>query len=206
MSRRPIRWLLAGVALLAACVTINVYFPAAQAEKAADRIINDVWGPAPGTEPTGEADSEEPQGRLLDEDRPPMRLASVRVLDLLVPPAHAQADFDISTPEIRALTQSMNQRHQQLKKYYAAGAIGLTRDGQVDVRDRNAVPLAERNALRELVAAENGDRNALYQAIAKANGHPEWEGDIRKTFAERWISKASPGWWYRTTGGEWRQK
>ena len=29
--------------LLAACVTINVYFPAAAAEKAADRIIDEVW-------------------------------------------------------------------------------------------------------------------------------------------------------------------
>lgn len=31
-----------GVAL-PACVTINIYFPAAAAEKAADKIIDDVW-------------------------------------------------------------------------------------------------------------------------------------------------------------------
>ncbi|HSH98487.1 MAG: hypothetical protein ACAH07_10660 [Methylophilaceae bacterium] len=29
--------------LLPACVTINIYFPAAAAEKAADKIIDDVW-------------------------------------------------------------------------------------------------------------------------------------------------------------------
>jgi hypothetical protein len=29
--------------MLAACVTINIYFPAAAAEKAADRIIDEVW-------------------------------------------------------------------------------------------------------------------------------------------------------------------
>lgn len=29
--------------LLSACVTINIYFPAAAAEKAADRIIDEVW-------------------------------------------------------------------------------------------------------------------------------------------------------------------
>ena len=43
------RWISAGIATfclaLAACVTINVYFPAAAAEKAADRIIEDIWGP-----------------------------------------------------------------------------------------------------------------------------------------------------------------
>ena len=29
--------------LLASCVTINIYFPAAAAEKAADKIIEEVW-------------------------------------------------------------------------------------------------------------------------------------------------------------------
>lgn len=30
-------------ALLSSCVTINIYFPAAAAEKAADKIIEEVW-------------------------------------------------------------------------------------------------------------------------------------------------------------------
>lgn len=32
-----------GVVALAGCVTINIYFPAAAAEKAADTIIDEVW-------------------------------------------------------------------------------------------------------------------------------------------------------------------
>jgi hypothetical protein len=47
---------------LAGCVTIHIYFPAAAAEKAADRIIEEVWqlkdGAAPGAKqpaaPSGE--------------------------------------------------------------------------------------------------------------------------------------------------------
>ena len=35
--------LLGLASLLAACVTINIYFPAAAADKAADKIIDDVW-------------------------------------------------------------------------------------------------------------------------------------------------------------------
>lgn len=31
------------VLALTGCVTINIYFPAAAAEKAADRIIDEVW-------------------------------------------------------------------------------------------------------------------------------------------------------------------
>ena len=33
----------AAAAALAGCVTINIYFPAAAAERAADRIIDEVW-------------------------------------------------------------------------------------------------------------------------------------------------------------------
>jgi len=40
---RTICLMLMGAALSAACVTINIYFPAAAAEKAADRIIDEVW-------------------------------------------------------------------------------------------------------------------------------------------------------------------
>lgn len=40
-----LRWLFAAAlaASATACVTINIYFPAAAAEKAADRIIDEVW-------------------------------------------------------------------------------------------------------------------------------------------------------------------
>ena len=40
---RTICLMLTGAVLSAACVTINIYFPAAAAEKAADRIIDEVW-------------------------------------------------------------------------------------------------------------------------------------------------------------------
>lgn len=205
MRRLPLKLLLASMVFAAACVTINVYFPAAQAEQAADRIINEVWGPE------GARREGDPQSRLHEQDWgleavEVMRLASLSVLDLIIPRAEAQADFDIETPEIRALTAAMNARHSQLKPSYESGAIGLTADGLVDIRDRNVVPLAERNTIRQLVDAENRDRNALYRAIAVANGRPEWEADIRKTFAQRWVGRAEKGWWYRTPAGNWEQK
>ena len=34
---------LMGTGLLSACVTINIYFPAAAAEKMADKLIDDIW-------------------------------------------------------------------------------------------------------------------------------------------------------------------
>ena len=182
---------------LAACVTINVYFPAAAAEKAADRIIDDVWG----------KDAKGSEQSALPADVGDVLLAAARgALELMIPAANAQADIDVSSPAIRTLTASMESRHGQLEKHYASGAVGLTADGLVEIRDANAVPLAERNAVRKLVADENGDRNSLYRELAAAYGHPEWESDIRNTFAQRWIAKARAGWWYRNTAGQWTQK
>jgi uncharacterized protein YdbL (DUF1318 family) len=100
----------------------------------------------------------------------------------------------------------MEARHARLKKYYDSGAVGLTNDGLVEVRDQNAVPLPERNAVRKLVAEENADRANLYREIANANGHPEWEADIRSTFAQRWITRASAGWYVQDKDGNWKQK
>lgn len=120
--------------------------------------------------------------------------------------AAAQANLDIDTPAIRALTSSMQARHGQLQAYYANGAVGFTRDGMVALRNAAAVPLPQRAQVNALVAAENQDRLALYREIARANGHPEWEADIRAKFGERWIAKASGGWWVQDAGGNWRQK
>lgn len=42
----------------AGCVTINIYFPAAAAEKAADRIIDEVWQIQERTAPAREQGNE----------------------------------------------------------------------------------------------------------------------------------------------------
>jgi uncharacterized protein YdbL (DUF1318 family) len=185
-------WVLPGFWLLTACVTVNIYFPAAAAEKAADKIIEDVWGRKLDGEPPAESRLNTPHALI------------VGVLDVLVPPA-AAANFDINTPAINTIKQSMAARFGRLQGYFGSGAVGLTRDGLIAIRDINGVPLDQRNAVQQLVAQENQDRNALYREIARANGHPEWEPEIRATFAGRWINQARPGWWYQGPAG-WRRK
>jgi uncharacterized protein YdbL (DUF1318 family) len=206
--------------LLAACVTVNIYFPAAAAERAADRVIREVWGeepaapptapgvaPSPAPEPTAPARPTAPEGPApssREEQRTAPWLAALA--DLVVRTAAAQADIDVSSPAIRAIAASMERRHRQLEPLYASGAVGLTRDGLVTVRDPAAVPLARRRDASQLVADENRDRNALYREVAVANGHPEWEPQIRETFARRWVANARPGWWHEGPGGTWSQK
>ncbi len=120
--------------------------------------------------------------------------------------AWAQANLDINTPAIAALQSSMQQRHAELAPLFGNGAVGLTRDGFVALRDANAVSLAQRQQVNALVAAENQDRAVLYREIARANGKPEWENEIRNTFAQRWIDKAQGGWYYQNNAGAWTRK
>jgi len=117
----------------------------------------------------------------------------------------AAADLEVNTPGVNAIKQSMQARHAQLAPHYASGAVGLTADGMIALRDAGSVPLAQRQAVNALVASENQDRNALYAEIASANGHPEWEAEIRSTFAQRWIQRAQSGWWVQADGA-WKRK
>lgn len=190
--------------LLTACVTINIYFPAAAAEEAARTIVRDVLNsesdaPAPG-QPAGE-----PQSGI--QDAAPVLVIAGRLLEFLVPPAQAQqADININTPAIRTIRASLERRQSSLAPYYASGAIGFDNDGSVAIRDLNAVPLAERNRLKKLVAEENADRARLYAEIARANGHPEWEPQVRSTFARVWVEEAPRGYWYRDGRGSWQRR
>jgi uncharacterized protein YdbL (DUF1318 family) len=197
---------------LAACVTINIYFPAAAAEEAARTIVRDVLGKeAASPQPeSGQQPQQQPQGdkgAVLD-DLGQATVATVGwLLETLVPAAQAaEADININTPVVSSLRRSMGSRQGALSSYYRSGAIGFDTRGLVAVRDLAAVALPERSKLRRLVADENRDRNALYREIARANGHPEWEEDIRKTFARVWVEEAARGYWYQDASGQWRQK
>ncbi len=74
------------------------------------------------------------------------------------------------------------------------------------MHDTSAVPIKVRNKVKKLISSENGDRNALYKAIANANGHPEWESDVRATFDKKWIKGAHKDWWYQDTSKRWKQR
>lgn len=208
---QPVPWhnrisLLGSLLLLTACVTVNVYFPAAAAENAADRFIRDVYGesaPAAGPEGGG-SEATQPQSRLPAGERQGPLAA---VIDFLVTPARAQQpDINISTPGINKLKSAMSSRHEELKPFYTSGAVGMDRNGFITLRDESAIALKDRNRVKKLVADENNDRAALYREIARANGHPEWESDIQAIFANRWVANAPSGWWYRNTDGQWQQK
>jgi uncharacterized protein YdbL (DUF1318 family) len=187
--------------VLSACVTINVYFPAAEAREAAKEFVEKVIDVVPPAGGGGMA--------ALDEAPASRRGFTFDPLALIgIGSAHAQAqpDFNIKTPAITAIQGRMEQRFDSaLRPHFESGALGFTEDGLVTVRDPAAVPLKDRVAVNTAVADENRDRKAVYREIAVANGHPEWEGQIRSVFAKQWVDSAKSGWWYQR-GGAWKQK
>jgi uncharacterized protein YdbL (DUF1318 family) len=200
---------------LSACVTINVYFPAAEAKEAAKVFVEKVLEEADAPKREGGQDG---GGMALHAQPAAFRFASLELprpdvsgfdpLALIgIGTAQAQSpDFNIQTPAIAAIQSRMEQRFDsQLRAHFDSGALGFTEDGLVVVRDAAAIPLKDRVPVNNAVADENRDRKAVYREIAVANGHPEWEGQIRSVFAKQWVSSARSGWWYQQ-GGAWKQK
>lgn len=183
---------------LVGCVTINVYFPEAAAQKAADQFIGTVLdsaAPAPASSTPAPA---KPQAH-----------PSAMLLDLLVPAAYAAdvPNIRIENATTDAIRQRMRARFNgSLKALFDSGAVGFTHDGMIAVRDVSKVPLSQRAQINATVADENRDRAALYREVANANGHPEWKSQIQATFAKGWIERAPAGWYYQDASGAWKRK
>lgn len=188
--------------LLTACVTINIYFPAAATEKMADEIIQEIQ--------TIEQQSPSPQTRLFPRSQHSQWKVSVyrfidRAISVVISSAHAEANLLVDNTDIRRIRARMRARFASLNNFYGRGLIGIQADGLLT--SRGNISLKERNKVTKMLQAENRDRNQLYHAIANANGHPEWAGKIKTTFATRWVANAQSGWWYQPKNSrEWRQK
>jgi len=197
------RWMgmpITAALVLTACVTINVYFPAAEAKEAAKEFVENVIDHADKVEIKTEGE---------DGGGMAWRLPRIDPLALIgIAPAYAQGapDITIKTPAIQAIQARMESRfNSTLRRGFDSGALGFTSDGLVTVRDASKLELKDRVAMNAAVADDNRDRKAVYREVAVANGHPEWEAQIRGVFAKQWIESARSGWWYQS-GGAWKQK
>lgn len=178
-----------GIFAAAACVTINIYFPAEELRGAADKIVEEVWGERTAPQPAPPAGE---RGSLLR----------------LLGPAHAYAaqDINVSTPEIRAVKEAMRQRAERLFPFLDSGHIGIGADGLLKVRSTDGLDLRSRGDVNRLVGEENGDRQRLYREIARANGFPDRAHEVQAIFADSWRDNASAGWYLERPDGSWQVK
>jgi uncharacterized protein YdbL (DUF1318 family) len=198
------KWFLgtAPAIVLTACVTINVYFPAAEAKEAAKEFVEGVIGSdgkpvdQPASKPGG-------MSAFLQIQK---RVDLWSVVGIGSAYAQSKPDITIRTPAIQSIQSRMASRFDSsLRAAFDAGALGFGADGMIVVRDADKLALKDRVAVNAAVADDNRDRKALYREVAVANDHPEWETQIRQVFARQWIDSARSGWWYQS-GGSWKQK
>lgn len=187
------------VLFLSACVTINIYFPAAAVDKVADEIIKEIQ------EDSSDATQQTPasQAQLSMWEIRAYQLVD-RAIATVISSAHAEPNLAVDTIEIRRVKASMRTRFADLKGVYNQGLIGITTEGLLT--HKTSIPLKDRNKVNKLIQAENADRKYLYQSIANANGHPEWFAQIKAAFAKKWINNAQAGWWYQDSNQQWQQK
>jgi uncharacterized protein YdbL (DUF1318 family) len=184
-----------GLALAAAvaCVTVNVYFPAAKVEKTAEEIVGDVYG----TNDTSRG------GRSSLE-------VFLAAASGLLGPAVAEAQdgqvTSVANASIRALKEQIAAHHQQLAPFYDQGNVGITGRGYLEVRSTDGLAVPQVAQLRRLVESDNQARKQLYAEVAKALGIDSSQvGNVETIFAEEWQGKAGSGWWVER-GGTWARK
>lgn len=192
--------LLSSFLFVAACVTINVYFPAAEVESAAEKIVKDVLS---GEETPAQDDQ--------SSIHQPSLIRSIAYygnpLNWVISSAQAQVDITISSPAINVLTEKMKTRYSEsLKTHLEKNVVGFNNQGFVEIVDASQLGLKDRQNLKKIVADENRDREALYREMAIANNHPEWEDKIREAFIKQWIEQAQTGWSYQNSAGNWTVK
>lgn len=181
---------------ISSCVTVNIYFPAAAVERAAEEIVKETWGGRPESTP-----KEAPRSHVPTAAE---RIASIGFTD----EAFAQeADINVSNPAIRALKDAIKNRSGSIKPFMDRGNVGIARDGLLTVRTTDGLTLKERAEVQQLVDAENRDRESLYVEIAKANNFAQGSvAKIKAIFARSWVEQAQPGWWIQDEQGNWKKK
>ncbi|MBF0189459.1 MAG: YdbL family protein [Magnetococcales bacterium] len=224
--RKPMAWIswLSMATLMAACVTVNIYFPAPEMSEAAENIVKEVWSdaqeqkqpesdPAPGPQSGVKPASQPDLSSATTTPSPQVILANgvgrmvTALFDLVSDSAQAQGmDINVSTASIRSVKNSIRTRFGQLTPHFNSGALGIASNGDLVLRNAGSLDMRSRAGLQRLVQAENQDRARLYSEIASANGHPEWTGQIREIFAEKWRQRARSGWQIETAPGRWTRR
>jgi len=203
-ARRYSISVLAALAIVAGCVTVNVYFPAAQVEKTAEKIVDEVY-----QDPKDQKDSpgQEPAEKPRSSNEGDAFRGIVRIALLGPAPAFAEEAATVSNAAIRGLKEQIGRRHTELLPYYQQGRVGITKDGFLEVRGTGGLGLPQVAAMKRLVDADNGARRQLYEEVAKAlNLKPDQVPQIRRIFAKQWRDKAQAGWAVQADDGQWGVK
>ncbi len=197
-----------GLALLCACLTINVYFPEAAIRDLSRQIEEEVLRqaatrpahPAPETRESEPAEQPDQEPRSFLDGLLGVTVARAQQSEVAAP--------EVSSPAIRRIIASRAERVAELDRYKGMGVIGENKDGLVEPRRLESLPdLKARAEVQRLVKAENADREELFREIAAAKGVDLSQlPRIRETYAATLRDRAKPGEWIQMADGTWKQK
>jgi hypothetical protein len=221
MKMNLLKWLLAGIfGLLTACaiITVNVYFPE-KAVKEAYKSLDDMLlkngadkPPAADVPPGGEpaAPVEKPQSRLFNG------LSTFSFVGVAQAAENYADDLAVELagmPEVLKAYDEMSRRLPRLTVLFDSGAVGLTSQGLIMVREKSKTNAQDDG----LISAENQSRKTVVNSMAKAilkitkvqESKPALDqvlGKAAATYAETKRDAAKPGWWYQLPNNRWLQK
>lgn len=195
------KWsIFAVVFVCASCVslTVNINFPAAQIEEAAENI-EDAVRSGEGSSGLSSLD--------FTVDRPAFTIAfdfggkSVYAADV---------DLSVQTPEIKKIVDSRAKRYKkELEPILDKGTLGEGMDGFVAIINPKDHDLKTLASLNKLAKAENADRLAMYTAILKANSLDADKDSLKKVqelFFQAIFKKMKVGHHYQKDKDTWLQK
>ncbi len=180
-----------------ACVTVNIYFPAAKVERAAEDIVEDVYG----------TDTKE-------QNKDDQSALEIFLAYLSPDAAHAGqvTESDIeglnqSNSAIRGLKAAIAQNHKQLLPYYASGNVGINNEGFLEIVNTDGLNIKDTAKLRRIIAQDNNTREQLYTEVAASMNIPGSEiNKVKSIFAEVWQKRAPSGWMIQDAAGNWKRK
>ncbi len=183
---------------LFSCLTINIYFPEAEVQKAAEEIVDEI------RKEEEDKDKKDKDAQMVEMDQ---AMSDGGGSFSLVSSLYAQEATEVTTPKVRALQQSMRDRFAKIKPFFEKGIVGEGNDGFLKIRDESGLNLKDKATLRNLERDENNDRKNMYAEVARAMEIDASQiPKIQKIFAELWIKKAESGWWIQKENGEWTKK
>ncbi len=221
MKTKYIKCLLtAGCSLLAACaiITVNVYFPE-KAVKDAYKSVDEMLLKGGGEK--SPAEEKKPVDMPNLQDGKPLsglfhKIARMSLISEAEAADNIADDLAVELagmPEVTKAYDDMNRQLTRMNALFDSGAIGLTSQGLVSVRDKTKVTPQD----EALIKVENESRKAVINGMAKAilkmdkqkeskEALNKLMGKAAATYAEIKREAARAGWWTQLANGRWVQK
>jgi uncharacterized protein YdbL (DUF1318 family) len=194
-------FIFASLALLVACVTVNVNFPESAVQKASDDYVRDLYrtkeqskAPLPKTSATPTGSS----ALLLPRELFQWAIPSALADDL---------QLNMSSPKIAEIKNKMRAAVPEVIEQKKAGLLGETFDGKIVIHGASNLKPLLRKRLENIVNEDNASRESLYAEVVRSNHLPsENLISVKKTFARSFQAESPSGTWVQNADGSWTQK